>query len=300
MSINIDIKKTEIQIQQTAQDTSAATKMEKAMERHGQLITDLLTFIKGKSNVHMDIRNMASSLGSFFRRIRELEMTRTAGERPLTSIGVAQTSPWLLRKSSEMVKSTETDEDEMKLTTKPRQTRNTKRRKRNPPGLDTMETKKRKERGTTPSAEQQTQAANNQEWQKVTVKKTQKKRGAATRPNALLIRPKDKEKYSEILKRVKEDVLLEQIGDCVDKIRKMTTGDMLIVLTKEDADKALGLQRAIAELLGDETKVLNKVQEEDLEIKDLDEATTKKEVLEALRKAAGEDCKITAEAIKFL
>ncbi|KMQ88441.1 gag-pol polyprotein [Lasius niger] len=132
------------------------------------------------------------------------------------------------------------------------------------------------------------------------MKKLQKRREPAMRPNALIIRMEDKKKYSEILKRVKKDLPRDQVGDCVDKIRKTTTGDMLIVLTKENTDKAPGLQKAIADLLGEEAQVVSKVQEEDLEIKDLDETTTKEEVLEALQNAAGKDCKITVDAIKSL
>ncbi|KMQ86562.1 gag-pol polyprotein [Lasius niger] len=75
---------------------------------------------------------------------------------------------------------------------------------------------------------------------------------------------------------------------------------MLIVLTKENTDKAPGLQKAIADLLGKEAQVVSKVQEEVLEIKDLDETTTKEEVLDALQNAAGKDCKITVDAIKSL
>ncbi|CAL1677343.1 unnamed protein product [Lasius platythorax] len=106
------------------------------------------------------------------------------------------------------------------------------------------------------------------------MKKLRKRREPATRPNALIIRMEDKKKYSEMLKRVKKDVPRDQVGDCVDKIRKTITGDMLIVLTKENTDKAPGLQKAIADLLGEEAQVVSKVQEEDLEIKDLDKTTT--------------------------
>ncbi|GBP15361.1 Probable RNA-directed DNA polymerase from transposon X-element [Eumeta japonica] len=52
------------------------------------------------------------------------------------------------------------------------------------------------------------------------------------RPDALIIRPKEKEKYSEILSRIKTAVPSEQVGNTVDKIRKTGARDMLITLSK--------------------------------------------------------------------
>ncbi|XP_015119046.1 uncharacterized protein LOC107042499 [Diachasma alloeum] len=124
-------------------------------------------------------------------------------------------------------------------------------------------------------------------------------RKPAPRPDARIIRPKDKEKYSEILCRVKKDVPPEKAHDCVDKIRRTATGDMLIILSKKTTDGAAELRTAIANLLGDEAQVLRKGPQEELEIKDLDE-TTKEEVLEALQRIAGEEHEITPKAIRSL
>lgn len=54
------------------------------------------------------------------------------------------------------------------------------------------------------------------------------------RPNALIIRPKEKEKYADILKWVKQDANADRARHCVDKIRKTASGNMVIVLTKEN------------------------------------------------------------------
>lgn len=110
----------------------------------------------------------------------------------------------------------------------------------------------------------------------------------------------DKKRYSEILKRMKKEIPLDQVGDCVDKMRKTTAGHLLIVLNKKSADKAPQLQKAIADLLKEEAEVVSRMQEVDLEIRDLDETTTKEEVLEALEKTVGEECKIAAKAVKSL
>lgn len=81
-------------------------------------------------------------------------------------------------------------------------------------------------------------------------------------------------------------------------IRRTTTGDVLIILTKENADK--GLAKTIADLLREEVEVISKESKEDLEIRDLDETTTREDILEALQKTAGVSCKITPDAIKSL
>ncbi|XP_015123783.1 uncharacterized protein LOC107045891 [Diachasma alloeum] len=122
---------------------------------------------------------------------------------------------------------------------------------------------------------------------------------AALRPNALIIRPKDEEKYSEILTRVKNDVRKEQC-ECVDKLRRTPTGDMLIVLSNKATDGATQLHKTITNLLGDEAEVFSTEPQEELEIKDFDEAATKEEVLEALKAAARDQCDISLRAIKSL
>ncbi|CAG5093343.1 Similar to Cant1: Soluble calcium-activated nucleotidase 1 (Rattus norvegicus) [Cotesia congregata] len=51
------------------------------------------------------------------------------------------------------------------------------------------------------------------------------------RPDALIIRPAEKEKYAEILRRIKQSVPDEQVRTTVEKIHKTNTGDMLITLS---------------------------------------------------------------------
>nr|CAD7397907.1 unnamed protein product [Timema poppensis] len=59
------------------------------------------------------------------------------------------------------------------------------------------------------------------------------------------------------------------------------------------------LRRLMADALED-AEVLSKMQEVDLEIRDIEETATKREVVDALQKAAGESCEITVEAVKSL
>ncbi|XP_015119087.1 uncharacterized protein LOC107042533 [Diachasma alloeum] len=110
----------------------------------------------------------------------------------------------------------------------------------------------------------------------------------------------DKEKYSDILCRLKKDFPSEDASGCIDKIRRTATADMLIILSRKTTDGASKLRTAIVNLLGDEAEVLSKGPQEDLEIKDLDETTSKEDVIEALRVATGEEHEIQADEVKSL
>ncbi|GBP75469.1 hypothetical protein EVAR_57207_1 [Eumeta japonica] len=83
-------------------------------------------------------------------------------------------------------------------------------------------------------------------------------------------------------KRSKKDNLDFQVHSTVDKINKTATGKLLIILSKENTDKGQGLQKTIAYLLKKYATVISKSPQEDLEIRILDDTTTKEEILAAL------------------
>lgn len=140
--------------------------LKKAMECHEQIISSLADFIKGKMNIHGEIRRYVASLGSSFKRI-----TKVLEKRPLgnsyyaTTVGESQTSPLLLRTYSQTtVKSTDED-GAVRTTTPKRRICKGKRKERTSPGEVTKEMKKRKEEPTLPAAAQKTQPSKNAEWQ---------------------------------------------------------------------------------------------------------------------------------------
>ncbi|GBP72848.1 hypothetical protein EVAR_48832_1 [Eumeta japonica] len=118
-------------------------------------------------------------------------------------------------------------------------------------------------------------------------------------PDALIIRPAEKAKYAEILRRIKKDVPQDQTRDVVDKVQKTSNGNMLITLSRKSADKGQALLKTIQSILKEEAQVICKGPEEQLEIRDIDEETTKNDVREALQEAAGDDYKIPEEVIKI-
>ncbi|XP_015124350.1 uncharacterized protein LOC107046275 [Diachasma alloeum] len=189
------------------------------------------------------------------------------------------------------------------------------RRKRESPGYSDKKPKKSEGVGTALPAKTPDPPENNRGWE--IVKEGKKvKRTPKTSPNthrsgrrtgksgcsseALIVRPKDKVKYAEILTSVKRDVPSDQALGCVDKIHRIATGGMLIVLTKDSASKAQVLQTTIAGLLGEEAEVLSKGSQLNIKIEDLDDTTTKEKILAALCKTAGNEVQITLDAIKAL
>lgn len=131
-------------------------------------------------------------------------------------------------------------------------------------------------------------------------KKPRKQRESPTLPNALMIHAKEGKSYADILRKIKLDASSKQIGENVDKVRRTNTGQLLIVLDKKSADKAELLRKLMADALKEDADVVSRVQQVDLEIRDLDETTTKEEIANALKKAAGDDSAISVEAVKSL
>ncbi|EFN66795.1 Gag-Pol polyprotein, partial [Camponotus floridanus] len=75
---------------------------------------------------------------------------------------------------------------------------------------------------------------------------------------------------------------------------------LLFVLNKESSNKTPELRTATEKVLGENATVRSKTPEVDLEIKDLDEITTKEEILEALQRDLGTDCGVTLESVRSL
>ncbi|XP_026467734.1 uncharacterized protein LOC113371316 [Ctenocephalides felis] len=119
------------------------------------------------------------------------------------------------------------------------------------------------------------------------------------KPNALLIRPTEKVNYSEILRRIKHDVPDDKVNTTVEKINKTRNGDLLITISKKSEDKGQGLQQIIAGVLKDEAEVIYKGHQETIEIRDIDDETSKIDIQIALQKATGGACNTPAEEIRL-
>ena len=108
-------------------------------------------------------------------------------------------------------------------------------------------------------------------------------------PNAILLSAKENKFYADRLRKVKADIPKEDVEDCIERIRRTATGQLLIVLNRKICDKMGHLQQRVANVLKEEADVIGKIQEVDVEIRDIEETTTKDEVKESLEKVIDKD-----------
>ncbi|XP_044591404.1 uncharacterized protein LOC123269636 [Cotesia glomerata] len=80
---------------------------------------------------------------------------------------------------------------------------------------------------------------------------------------------------------------------------RLETGDMLITLSKKSIDKGQALRKAITGILQKEAEVMCKRPQETIEIRDIDDDTTKEDIQNALKTEIGETCEIPLKAIKI-
>lgn len=298
----------------TAEDTPE--EISKAWDDHEQLIAKMEKYIEVNRHINNEAKQIVKDIGTSAKRLRQQLRGPKGSLEPSGKILATR-----LRKYSETSAAMDSEYDDGS-TTDGRQIRKALRRKRSSPGDHTKALKKKKAKDDAPSQKGADEPPKGLEWKLVRSRKTRKKvdsesldkqprkhekkrekkkqHKASIKPSALIIRPRDKKEYADILKQVKEQVPCDRARECVERVRRTATGDMLIVLAKDTEDKAKELHLAITELLGDKADVLSKGPEEDLEIKDLDELVTKEEVHEALQLAVGADLKIPLDVVRSL
>ncbi|KAI0276766.1 hypothetical protein BC826DRAFT_976737 [Russula brevipes] len=81
--------------------------------------------------------------------------------------------------------------------------------------------------------------------------------------------------YADILRQVKSDPNLKEVGKAVAKIRRTQKGDLLFQLV-ESGGKSAQVSEKLKEVLGEQAEVKALCQRSEIEIKDVDEVTQKK------------------------
>lgn len=292
------------------------TGQQSPMERLGSKIEKLVDFIEDKKNVHHEIRKLVKFIATAY---------TLASKAPQMMVSTTQTSP----RATPEQKCQSSDVNQLTTNTGvvaniQSPTKSGKRKERNSPDPTDNKVKKRKDLKPSPlqkTTAQKTEKKRENAWQAVLSKKEKKKQAKErlpkqpanksrpepkrkkprkfTRPDALIIRPVEKAKYAEILRRIKNDVPPDQARDVVDKVQKTNDGNMLITLSRKSTDKGQALMKTIKSILKKEADVICKGPEEQLEIRDIDDETTKDDVRKALQEAAGDDYEIPGEVIKI-
>ncbi|KAM8702421.1 hypothetical protein ACLKA7_007752 [Drosophila subpalustris] len=116
-------------------------------------------------------------------------------------------------------------------------------------------------------------------WNKVA---SRHNRVRKAKPDAILVQGVGECTYADLLKAVKTHPSLRDMSNDVQGIRKTENGSLLLRLSKASAHGAQELQLAVKNALGDRAAVKRLTELSQLEIRDLDELTTKEEICEAL------------------
>ena len=162
-------------------------------------------------------------------------------------------------------------------------------------------------------SEELAQESKEPEWQKVETKKTKmkknkekndpkkkvqtKQRSRRLRPCALGIKPTEGKTYADVFSKVKKVIILQDVGLAVAGVRKMLSGDVLLILNKDNQGKATEIGEKIGTVLGQDATINARIPEITLEVTRLDATTTKDEVYQAVVRELGSGHSIAPEAV---
>lgn len=310
--------------QQAAIDASAEMKRSQALERLKKLTSELNDFVQSKVNIHKEIKSKTTSVVNALQRFEKLDeewrsllqrISHATPEKACQAVDVTDEA---------MDTGAEGDGESVAGDKSEASNKSGKRKNRPSPDPTISQAMKKKDlkksppQGAAGRSDEQEKAS---VWQKVQSKKElkrqkkemlskqtseeprpepkRKKPRKWIRPDALIIRLTEKAKYAEILRRIKQDVPDDQVRSTVEKIHKTNAGDMLITLSRKSTDKGQTLRKTIADILKEDAKVTCKGPQEVIEIRDVDDDTTKDHIQVALQEEAGDGCEIPLEAIKI-
>lgn len=148
---------------------------------------------------------------------------------------------------------------------------------------------KKHKAGPTESAEMQgrskhpeaTGAIDEGQWIVATKAKKRRPKEKRHRPDAIVIETKDQTSYADILRQMKADPKLGEMGQVVSRIRRTQKGGLLIQLNQAN-DKTEELKTKIGECVGNHASVKSLTQQKVIEIKDLDEVSSENDIREAI------------------
>ncbi|XP_049304022.1 uncharacterized protein LOC125776326 [Bactrocera dorsalis] len=124
-------------------------------------------------------------------------------------------------------------------------------------------------------------------WVDVVKKRRPAEKKIRSRPDAIILTKKDGASYADILRKIKCDTGLEELGSSVTYIRKTLKGDLLLELKSQADKRAETFQSALEEVVGEMAVIQPKTHNVTIICKDLDEITTPEEICEALKKECG-------------
>lgn len=280
-------------------------------------IEGLQEYVKDRHNVHHEIKKMIRQIATCCKGL-EIELqegksrpyqtfkvptadkqTQTQTEaqrRPQFGVTAAGSSSAAVTPTTEKRKRDKVDE---RTGRSPKEKKKRRESNRIMPGEHEAST----EMATTPGMDTASEA---EEWTEVNRRKVRKKtemRKAKSnkkpRPEAIIIEKCGELSYADILRTVKNDPNLKELGENVTRIRRSQKGDIVLELTRGTDKKGADYKVKVKNALGDHAAVRTISQESTIECRDLDEITDKQDICMALTNQFG-IANVNESAIKSL
>ena len=278
--------------------------IEDPLKALGDTLSELHEFIKDKHNVHGVVKKMVLNMKGYYRdeMLKRNRLASDARPQPLDETKATQTSPNLNKTQTDAGSTGKRareliDGSPVGQSAKKRSKRVEGKRKLKP--LKTAGVLN----GEAESIRQEAGAAKDIEWREVVNKKQRSPRKKPSRPDAILVERKDDTmSYADILRKIKCEPELQAHGSKVTRIRKTAKGELLLELDETGSKITSEFRSTLERMLQAEAniKALSKPDEVILEIKDLDEITSKDDISNALQQTFLADKPIHSSTVKSL
>lgn len=250
-------------------------------QKLGEHIRNLFEFVEDgtRRSIHQPMRDAISNIKEYYNKVA-IQMKDGKATEVFKEIST-QTSPWLkitMDKRKNQENETPKSKRSKKQSTEEKAKEKMQQRDNKTPMTEDSE--------NTGASQQQ---SDDEVWTKVTHKKDKKIKKRTLRkprPDAIVIAKKGEMSYADILRRVKTDPNLRSVGEAVTKIRRTQKGELLLQL-KESGDGTAGYKNSILTTLAEEAEVRTLTHRTTVEVRDIDEITTKEDVEGAIKTQLG-------------
>lgn len=255
-----------------------------ALQEVRRRVDELHDFIKDKNNVHTKIKHMVTGIKSALK----------VAERENSALKMKQTSLTVRAESAEKASQTKMEEVVLRKAQPQTPTSSRPKRDRETPGEEEDAKKQKQGNGVNPEPEKE---AGWETARKRKRKKRERQNGDAPKPtlrrernkgDALVVEVKEGLSFADLLRKVRTDPELKELGENVVKTRRTQNGGLLFELKKDPAVKSSAFKSLVENAVGNELKVRALSPESTIECKNLDEITTEEELKSALNVLLGD------------
>ncbi|XP_065092784.1 uncharacterized protein LOC135713581 [Ochlerotatus camptorhynchus] len=252
-------------------------------------IEELYVFVKDKNNIHKEVKLLATVIKSGIavadRELQEWRRRAEAAEKALLEakenamLAVAQETPKGPTNSRPEKRDRETPGDEED----PKKHKDDEYGDKEQEDGEDNDWRKVKEEKEKKNEEEEKKKKTEERKKEVKKKENPRHHRERSKGDALVIEAKDKTTYAALLRKMREDPELKQLGENVVKTRRTQKGEMLFELKKDPSVRSSAFKELVEKSLGEDANVRALSQESVVECKDLDEITTEDEVRCALK-----------------